>query len=91
MNEAALLAASLARNCGYWVFPCNEDKSPCTPTGFKNAEREPDRIAELWHRYPGPLIGIATGERSNLTIVDVDAKHDQARHAPAPPVACGHA
>jgi hypothetical protein len=30
-------------------------------------------------RYPGPLIGVACGESSNLALLDIDAKHGSAR------------
>ena len=73
--HAAVLAANLSRNCGYAVFPCRADKSPACPHGFKDASRDPDAIAELWRRWPGPLIGIATGAVSGIDVLDVDAKH----------------
>lgn len=75
MHEVALLAQNLARNCGYAVFPVGENKHPRTPNGFKDAEREPDRIARLWGLYPGELIGLATGEASGISVLDVDQKH----------------
>ena len=78
MSEVALLAQNLARNCGYAVFPVGADKHPRTPNGFKGATREPDRISELWDRYPGELIGIATGEASGISVLDVDQKHAEA-------------
>jgi hypothetical protein len=76
--EACQLAQNLARNCGYSVFPCKADKSPATPHGFKDASRDPDAIAELWRRFPGPLIGIAAGEPSGISVLDIDIKHSSA-------------
>jgi hypothetical protein len=77
--DVATLAQNLARTVGVAVFPVREDKRPATPHGFKDAEREPRAIAELWRLHPGPLIGVATGEASDLAVLDVDAKHDSAR------------
>ncbi len=77
-QEACRLAQNLARNCGYAVFPCHIDKTPATLHGFKDAATDPDAIAELWRLYPGPLIGVATGQRSAIDVLDIDAKHDMA-------------
>jgi hypothetical protein len=70
------------------VFPCNADKSPTTPNGFKNATADPDGIRQLWRDHPGPLIGVPTGEISGLFVLDIDsARHEEAndwleRHSP---------
>jgi hypothetical protein len=64
---------------GYPVFPCLESKAPACPGGFKSAKSDPAGIAELWRRYPGPLVGIPTGEASGLAVLDLDAKHPEAR------------
>jgi len=77
-DEACRLAGNLARNAGYAVFPCRSDKSPACPHGFKEASRDPADILQLWHRWPGPLIGIATGTVSQVWVVDVDVKHREA-------------
>jgi hypothetical protein len=78
MSEAAALATALARNCGWRVFPCRDDKRPACPHGFKDASSDPDVIADLWHRFPAPLIGIATGAASGIDVLDIDVKHDAA-------------
>jgi hypothetical protein len=79
-SEACRLAQNLARNRGWHVFPCREDnKHPCTPHGFKDASADPERIVELWHQFPGGLVGIATGELSGISVLDVDVSHDEAR------------
>jgi hypothetical protein len=70
----------LARNCGYSVFPCLARKAPATPHGGKDASTDLERIAELWDLFPSPLIGVATGERSRHSVLDVDPdKSDDAR------------
>ncbi len=75
---SAALAANLARNTGYAVFPVREDKAPACPGGFKAAAKDADAIDELWNRFPAPLIGIATGEVSDLAVLDLDRKHPEA-------------
>ena len=82
--EACQIAQNLARNCGYAVFPCSAKKTPTWPkdfggSGHKDASRDPDRISWLWKNFPGPLIGVACGERSGISVLDVDQKHDTAR------------
>jgi len=76
------LALELATR-GWAVFPCRSDKRPARPksdggTGFHDASRNPDRVKDLWKRWPGPLVGVATGPFSNLAVLDIDAKHPQA-------------
>ena len=78
-GETLQIALSLARNCGYALFPCKPDKTPATGHGFKDAALEPDAIAALWRRHPGDLIGVATGAASGISVLDLDAKHDEAR------------
>jgi hypothetical protein len=85
-TEVCHIAQNLARNCGYAVFPCisapgdkERDKKPATPHGFKDASKDPDAVAKLWRRYPGPLIGVACGDYSGISVLDVDQKHDAAR------------
>jgi bifunctional DNA primase/polymerase-like protein len=80
-TEVMLLAQNIARNCGWPAFPCSlANKTPTRPkaeggNGFKDATTDPREIAELWRRWPGGLIGIATGEASGIDVLDVDAKH----------------
>ncbi len=76
--EALRCARNLAWNCGFAVFPVRENKAPACPGGFKSAANAPDEIAELWRRYPGPLVGIATGAASDLAVLDLDVKHPEA-------------
>jgi hypothetical protein len=82
--DAAQLAINLARNCGYAVFPCGENKKPTRPknqggTGLKDASTDPDIIRWLWQYWPGPLIGVATAGLSGISVLDIDIKSDAAR------------
>jgi hypothetical protein len=55
------------------VFPCRgEDKRPTCPHGFHDAAAEPAAIRRLWRRWPGPLVGVPTGEASGFDVLDVD-------------------
>ena len=54
------------------MFPCLANKKPATPRAFKDATTDPAAIAGLWWSHWGPLIGLPTGERSGLDVLDVD-------------------
>jgi len=73
-QDVCILAQNLARSRNWSVFPCKDDKSPAMPGkgGFKHAKTDQFGIAELWRRYPGELVGVATGWRSGIAILDVD-------------------
>jgi Bifunctional DNA primase/polymerase, N-terminal len=72
--DAARALAAEGRKC----FPCAGTKRPTTPHGFRDAVSDPDMLDELWRRNPGPLLGLATGEASDLDALDLDAKHPEA-------------
>lgn len=77
-DEALRCAQNLAKNCGWAVLPVHADKAPACPRGFKAATADPDEIAELWRCWPAPLIGIATGEASGISVLDLDVKYPEA-------------
>jgi hypothetical protein len=52
------------------------DKRPTCPGGFKAAATDPEIIDLLWRDYPGPLVGVPTGERSGLTVLDIDTRRN---------------
>lgn len=54
------------------VFPCKADKAPYTERGFKDATTHPGRVNAFWNRYPDAKIGMPTGSRSGVFVVDVD-------------------
>src|SRR5215212_4915774 len=70
-TKCARGAQHIARK-GKPVFPCREDKSPLAPRGFKDATTNPGLVKAFWTRYPHALIGMPTGERSGVFVVDVD-------------------
>ena len=65
-------ALALARN-GMSVFPCRvRDKRPATANGCTDATRDPDQIRAWWQQDANFNIGIATGDRSGIFVVDID-------------------
>jgi hypothetical protein len=78
------LSAALDLAAHYPVFPvrlcpdaclkCDVCKTPACSHGFKDASRDPDRVRELWSKYPGQLIGVPTGETSGFDVLDIDSK-----------------
>jgi len=55
------------------VFPCEPGgKKPLTRDGHLAATTDRSRITAWWNRYPGANIGIPTGERSGILVVDHD-------------------
>jgi Bifunctional DNA primase/polymerase, N-terminal len=61
---------------GYAVFPClPESKVPAFPGGFKNGTTNPATIRRWWLARPDYNIGIATGVRSGVWVLDVDGAY----------------
>lgn len=58
------------------VFPCAADKKPTCPKGFHAATQSEDGVMFLWGKYPGPLIGVPTGEKSGFDVLDIDPRGD---------------
>jgi Bifunctional DNA primase/polymerase, N-terminal len=74
LNDALRLA-----RYGRPSFPCLASKRPASPNGFKDASADPEQLRRLWQAYPGPLVGVPTGEASALFVVDVDSgRHNKA-------------
>jgi Bifunctional DNA primase/polymerase, N-terminal len=74
-DDTKMLAMNLARNCLYAVHPVKDDKTPASPHGCKDASTDPDQIGRLWQRWPAPLIGVATGAASGVSVLDLDLKY----------------
>jgi hypothetical protein len=75
----ALQGALAVAYVGLPVFSCDTHKRPTCDLGFQNAVRSPDEVRRLWRRWPGILVGMPTGAISNLSVIDLDAKHPEAR------------
>lgn len=74
-RHAALRAACELADQGYACFPCLENKAPACPGGFKAATAVGDRLIDVWGQHPGSLVGVATGERSGIDVLDLDPRH----------------
>ncbi len=60
---------------GWAVMPCRpRDKTPAVAHGCKDATTHRPTIIGWWSSCPDFNIGIATGERSGLFVLDADAK-----------------
>jgi len=71
-HRSVLLKAQLGyADRGKPTFPC-EGKRPLTKHGFKDASTDPRRITAWRHRRPHANIGMPTGERSGVFVLDVD-------------------
>lgn len=80
---------------GLSVFPLAEGaKVPAKGShGYKDASREADVVREWWRKHPRRNIGIATGARSGVWVLDVDPKNGGDKsllaltreHGPLPP------
>jgi hypothetical protein len=69
-----LLRAALAyARRGVPVFPCEPGgKRPLTYNGFWDASADPRRVEAWWGRWPDANVGVPTGERSGLLVLDID-------------------
>ena len=74
MLSGHAIAALSAVERGWAVFPCKVDKSPYTPHGFKDATTDRQQIALWWKQWERASIGIATGARSGIVVLDVDPR-----------------
>jgi hypothetical protein len=58
---------------GLYVFPIKpRGKTPLTNHGFKDASTDPEQVRAWWTQWPDANIGIATGKKSGLFVIDVD-------------------
>ena len=69
-----LLKAALAyARRGVPVLPCEPGgKRPLTYNGFWDASADPRHVAAWWDRWPDANLGVPTGERSGLLVLDID-------------------
>lgn len=67
IHDMAAGRCSCGGACG-----ANAGKHPRTPHGWQDATTNPAAILNWWGRWPHANIGVATGERSGLVVLDVD-------------------
>jgi Bifunctional DNA primase/polymerase, N-terminal len=92
-SSRVLAALSYAQQRGWPVFPLI-GKRPLVTRGFYQATTDEACIHAWWTRWPWANIGIPTGTRTGIWVVDVDARHDGfaslqkiTAHAPLDPTA----
>jgi hypothetical protein len=76
-NSSALATALRLADRKSRVFPVASSKAPTCPGGFKAASIDPTEVRRLWRDHPGPLVGVATGDASGITVLDIDAPRHQ--------------
>lgn len=65
------------------VFPCDpESKAPLIGGGFKAASTDRETIQRWWTKWPRAMIGMPTGERSGVWVLDVDDPAEFEAHCP---------
>ena len=65
-GKCSCLAGSACKSAG---------KHPLLARGVKGATKDPDEIARIWREYPDANVGIATGQVSNIIVLDVDPRN----------------
>jgi hypothetical protein len=72
--EPTLAGAAIRyANLGIPVFPCLAGgKQPLTPNGFHDASSSARVVHAWWERTPDANIGLPTGARTGVLVVDVD-------------------
>ena len=74
-NPVLLKAALSYARRGIPVFPCEPGgKRPLTYNGFWEATTDMRRIKAWWGRWPVANVGVPTGERSGLLVLDIDLR-----------------
>ncbi len=84
-------------SCPNSVCP-SPGKHPRTPQGLKDATMDPVTISAWWSEWPDASIGIATGIKSGLVVLDIDPYHEgtksllalQERHGELPSTPVTH-
>ena len=71
-----LLKAALSyAKRGIPVFPCEPGgKRPLTYNGFWDATTDARRIEAWWSRWPSANVGVPTGQKSGLLVLDIDQR-----------------
>ena len=77
-------ALKLAAKSGFCIFPVSPPfsggpsagKRPLIRDWPELATNDPGTIAAWWNTYPDANIGVATGKKSNVFVLDVDVKSD---------------
>ena len=78
MGDCLSAAIEYATKFNWAVFPVScKTKKPLTPNGCKDAKKDVGAIKHWWRKWPDASIGIATGSKSNLIVIDEDIDEDK--------------
>jgi hypothetical protein len=76
VNEILAAALDLAKR-GVACFPMTNAKTPLKGShGVRDASTDPRRLAELFADRRAELVAVATGQPSNISVLDIDAQHN---------------
>lgn len=76
MSSELLIRAIGYAELGWHIFPLVPNKkTPATKNGFKDATLDLEQIKKWWTEIPSANIGIATGSRTGIAVVDIDVKN----------------
>lgn len=68
-------ASKLVREFNFAVFPVQpRGKIPLIKGWQEHATRDLEQLAKWWHQFPDANIGVATGIKSGVFVLDVDVK-----------------
>ena len=77
LNNTAISAAQGLASFGWPVFPVNPDTKAPFITGWQNrATSDLFGVAELFKDYPSAAIGLITGQKSGLVVIDIDEREN---------------
>lgn len=72
-------------DAGFEVFPCKERgpkgeiKTPRVKDWGRAATSNHAQIDEWWDRWPNAVVGLPTGERNGIAVIDIDKGHGDGR------------
>lgn len=75
------VAGIVARRCGcrHGAGCAHPAKHPLVPGGARSASTERAQVRDWWDRWPWAGVGLVTGARSGLVVVDLDPAHGAER------------
>ena len=78
MGDCLHAAIKYATKYNWAVFPVScKTKKPLTPNGCKDAKKDVGAITHWWKKWPDASVGIATGSKSNLIVIDEDIDEEK--------------
>ena len=83
---STILAAALHYAAlGLPVFPCSpKTKAPLVSGGFYKATTDTDQIKAWWAQWPDAMIGMPTGAKTGIDVLDIDCKNGKDGFAAVP-------